>query len=348
MFSCTSDTTANMPEKKRVSIAPDANGDRNKRSDAKTQGPGKPNSKRRDSKPDVAKETKRDGAKSKNLNPIQRSKENIKRTHDVRKAKGKYDSRIKSVAEEQESDRQYLVDQINQFRRDNDRMLKQQAHKFGITLDEMKHVKEELEMSKNTNDALYHEVEARKEECDKLQAELDILAERMNELTLDRYDLLHEKRINKEEIIQLQKTENKVNALMKDNKTLRMQLLKEKIDPSADASKVGLTANTIMNNSPKSDVSHRGTRGSRFPSINGRKRNASPKSDVVYYEPDEPVVYTRKSLMKIRSMEDLRPKEPPAKQTHLQRSRSYNQQTAKKGSDRRMKNDLKATKGGWK
>lgn len=209
------------------------------------------------------------------VNPIQRPSKIMTRTGDLRKQRDAYNAIIAEEQAEKEREIQELQDKIQYYKKDNEKLLRQQTTKFGLTLDNMKVVKEELEQARSTNDSLYREVEARKEECDKLQNTMDDVIRRINDLMIESSDLNHEKRVFEKEREQLARNEIRIHQLVQSNKDLRALLLKHKINPNTDASRL-------------------------------RVKTTSPRSEVSQSNIKLPMIYNKQNLLSFRSDEELR------------------------------------------
>ena len=174
----------------------------------------------------------------KDANPIKRSSRSVGRAGDVRRQRDSHAAKIEEEKAEQEREMQDLQEQIAYYRRDNGKIRRQQTAKFGLTLDDVNVVKENLEHARYVNNTLFREVESRKEECDKLAQEMDIVVDRIEELTFENSDLLREKRIYEHELEQTYQNQITIQRLQIMNKGMRTVLLQHKINPNADASKI--------------------------------------------------------------------------------------------------------------
>ena len=145
----------------------------------------------------------------------------------------------------------------------------------------MKTVKSDLEQAKSINDALLREVESKRQECDRLQDGMDDIIHKINNVMLEASDLNKEKKTFEANTDKIAKVEARCQQLMKNNRDLRSVLLKNHLDPSADARTMQINAN-----SPTID-------------INDKRRETSL-----------PVIYNRKNLVsEFRSEENLYRKE---------------------------------------
>ena len=240
--------------KKRVTIAPGSKDDRG-------------GIKRKLKKPEI-------------VDPIQRQGKDI-RTRDLKKTRNAYADQAAIERKERQRDIKELRAKIEFLKRDSEKILRNQQLKFGTTLDDMKTVKSDLEQAKSTNDALLREVESKRQECDRLQDGMDDIIHKINNVMLEASDLNKEKKTFEANTDKIAKVEARCQQLMKNNRDLRSVLLKNHLDPSADARTMQINAN-----SPTID-------------INDKRRESSL-----------PVIYNRKNLVsEFRSEENLYRKE---------------------------------------
>ena len=238
--------------KKRVTIAPGSKDDRG-------------GIKRKLKKPEI-------------VDPIQRQGKDI-RTRDLKKTRNAYADQAAIERRERQRDIKELRAKIEFLRRDSEKMLRNQQLKFGTTLDDMKTVKSDLEQAKSINDALLREVESKRQECDRLQDGMDDIIHKINNVMLEASDLNKEKKTFEANTDKIAKVEARCQQLMKNNCDLRSVLLKNHLDPSADA-------RAMQIHSPPIDM------------IDKRRESSLP------------VIYNRKNLVsEFRSEENLYRKE---------------------------------------
>lgn len=235
------------------------------------------------------------------INPFQRPTKNMSRAGDIRKQRDAYGQVIVEEQAQKARELQELKDKITYFKRDNEKLLRQQTTKFGLTFDNMKVVKEELEQARLTNDSLFHEVESRKEECDKLQHIMDNVIKHINEHMLENSDLNREKREYEQDLEQVARNEIKIHALVQSNKDMRNLLLKHKINPSTDAAKMA-----VKTKSPRGEVSHK----------NNNTNNTSL-----------PMLYNRHNLLSFRNDAEKRAVQKRQPKGILRRTKSNNPTT---------------------
>lgn len=229
------------------------------------------------------------------VNPIQRPSKIMTRTGDLRKQRDAYNQVIEEEKAQKEREIRELREKIVFYKKDNEKLLRQQTAKFGLTLDNLQGVKEELEQARSTNDNLYREVEARKEECDKLQMEMDEVIRKINELMIESSDLNRERRTYEREREQVARNEIQIHHLVHSNRELRNLLLKHKINPNTDASRIHV-------------------------------KSKSPRSEPSQSNIKLPTIYNKQNLMSFRTAEELRPvhNKKPIRGI-LRRSKSTNQ-----------------------
>ena len=223
-------------DKKRVTIAPGSKGDRG--------------IKQRGKKPEIA-------------DPIQRQGKDIK-TRDLKKTRNAYAEQVEQERAERERDIKELRAKIEYLKRDSEKIIRNQQLKFGTTLDDMKTVKSDLELAKAINDALLKEVESKRQECDRIQDDMDEIIHKINNVMLEASDLNREKKIFEANTQKIARAEAKCQQLIKSNRDLRSVLLKNHLDPTADARE-------IQQPSPVSDK----RRESSFPMIYNKKNLVS-------------------------------------------------------------------------
>ena len=136
------------------------------------------------------------------------------------------------VAREQHQDvLEDLIIEMEEVKRDNDRLRRQQEDTFGITMDTVERMKHELERARTTRMFLLEDIENRKQKCEKMEADMFELNMKLESFT---------KKINEYRRMQgewedttekLARTEERCDKLAKINKNMRMLLIKHHIDP---------------------------------------------------------------------------------------------------------------------
>ncbi|KAH3862683.1 hypothetical protein DPMN_025656 [Dreissena polymorpha] len=233
----------------------------------------------------------------KDISPIKRSSNTVGRAGDLRKQRDEFSQQIEKERREQEEDINRLLQQITHYRKDNDKLIRQQQAKYGLTLDTFKQVQEDLDLSRSTNDELYRHMESRKEECDKLQIEMDTVIQKINDAVLMTADLQREKRLYEKETAIVAQNEMKILKLTKSNKELRQLLIQNRINPTADASLI-----KARSTSPRG---HTGDHIGHLPPPSHFKK-----------------VYSKDNLMSFKTETELRPLRRPPNKRLLRRARS--------------------------
>lgn len=226
-------------------------------------------------------------------NPFKRASKDMKRAGDIRKQRNYYQNVIAEEREQKEREIRELQDKIVYYRRDNEKLLRQQKAKFGLKLDDLDVLKEDLDVARSTNDVLFQEVEARKEECDKLQHVMDNILNKINDVMVEKSDLNREKKYFEQEREKVARNEVKIHELVQSNKEMRAVLLQNKINPNSDASMI-------------------------------KAKTSSPRhfSDI---DSKLPVIYDRQSLLSFRSEENLGPSKRKPRKGILRRTKSTSQ-----------------------
>lgn len=249
----------------------------------------------KDAKSAPKQSTKNEKFKDKDkINPFQRPTKNMSRAGDLRKQRDAFNVIIAEEQAQKAREIKELEEKIAYYKKDNEKLLRQQTAKFGLTLDNLEVVREELDQARLTNDSLYRDLESKKEECDKLQSTMDNVLKKISEAMIDSSDLNRERRIYEQEREQVARNEIRIHQLVQSNKDMRALLLKHKINPNVDASKIH-----VKSSSPRSEISH--------------------KSSTL------PVIYNRQNLTSFRSEEEGRPLRQKRKlKGILRRSKSNN------------------------
>lgn len=206
--------------------------------------------------------------------PIQRQGKNIG-TRDLKKTRNAYQEQMDQEKADRERETRELRARIEYLKRDSEKIVRNQQLKFGTTLDDLKTVKHDLEQAKAINDALLKEVEAKRTESDRLQNIMDEIVYKINSVMIEATDLNREKRIYELNAKKIEKTEEQCQRLVKNNQDLRSVLLKNHLDPTADAGAIQTPVQS--------------------PRTTEKKRESSL-----------PVIYNNKNLVQeFRSLEDI-------------------------------------------
>lgn len=136
------------------------------------------------------------------------------------------------VAREQHQDvLEDLIVEMEEVKRDNDRLRRQQEDTFGITMDTVERMKHELERARTTRMFLLEDIENRKQKCEKMEADMFELNMKLESFT---------KKINEYRRMQgewedttdkLSRTVERCDKLARINKNMKMLLIKHHIDP---------------------------------------------------------------------------------------------------------------------
>lgn len=211
--------------------------------------------------------------------PIQRQGKNIN-TRDLKRTRNEYQQQMEEARAEKERDIKELRAKIQLLKRDSEKMVRNQQLKFGTSLDDMKTLQSDLDQAKAINDALLKEVEGKRMESDRLQSVMDEIIYKINDVMLEASDLNREKRLYEANVHKIERMEAQCQRLIKSNRNLRAVLLKNHLDPTADA-------NTIRTPPPQKEPSYEKIRESSLP-----------------------VIYNKKNLVQeFRSLEDLHKRE---------------------------------------
>lgn len=134
------------------------------------------------------------------------------------------------------------LQRIHSLRKDNDKMQRRQEAEYGMTLDTVEDLRIALEQSKLQNDKLYEEMARTKYLHDKLEAELRKTKEKFSN-TVEQLNRLEEdsKAWEKTKSL-LMKCETRSQEIMRNNKKLRIILLKHHIDPKSNAEEISREA----------------------------------------------------------------------------------------------------------
>ncbi|XP_053383164.1 synaptonemal complex protein 1-like [Mercenaria mercenaria] len=135
---------------------------------------------------------------------------------------------------ENEKEIRKTLGQIKYLRRENERMQRKQMAEYGMTLDMMEELKETLEATKVNNDKRHEDMVEAKILHDKLEIELEETKQKFSDAVQKLNDLQKETKVwetTKEDFL---KAEARCSELRKNNKKLRIILLKHHIDPCTD------------------------------------------------------------------------------------------------------------------
>ena len=136
------------------------------------------------------------------------------------------------VAKEQHQDvLEDLVLEMEDVKRENDRLRRQQEDTYGITMDTVDRMRHELERARTTRMFLLEDIENRKQKCEKMETDMFELNMKLESFTKKINEYKHLQNEWEEASVKLVKTEEKCERLTKINKNMRMLLIKHHIDP---------------------------------------------------------------------------------------------------------------------
>ena len=154
------------------------------------------------------------------------------------------------VAREQHQDvLEDLIIEMEEVKRQNDRLRRQQEDTYGITVDTVERMKHELERARTTRMFLLEDIENRKQKCEKMEADMFELNMKLESFTkkINEYKKMQS---DWEDTTEKQsRMEERCDRLAKINKNMRMLLIKHHIDPK--------TVEFDSGKSRKSDLSTR-------------------------------------------------------------------------------------------
>lgn len=126
------------------------------------------------------------------------------------------------------------LEKIKYLRKDNDRMQRRQIAEYGMTLDMLDELKDTLDSTKASNDKLHEDMVEAKTLHDKLEVELKETQQRYSDALQKINDLHKETKVWQATKEQFLRSEERCTGLTRNNKKLRIILLKHHIDPNAD------------------------------------------------------------------------------------------------------------------
>lgn len=149
-----------------------------------------------------------------------------------------YQQQLDTKQKESELEVRRTVGEIVNLSRDNDRIQKRQVADYGMTLDSLEELKMNLETTKAQNNKLYEDMANVKTLHDKLEAELRDTKKRYAESIEKLNELQKDSSAMHTTEVRLEKTEAKCQELVRNNRRLRITLLKHHIDPTTDAGEI--------------------------------------------------------------------------------------------------------------
>ena len=172
--------------------------------------------------------------------------------NDQKVANSFFQKELEMKEQEHLNDMKKATGLINKVEKDTNRIRKRQRFEYGMTLDEIDSIREEIESIKVQNAKLYEEMAHSKAISDKLEKELEDTKRRYSETKEKLIDSKRESKTWQETKEKLIRTEARVNQLFKRNRKLRTVLLKHKVDPNIDAREIFYDNNSDGEGSNKS------------------------------------------------------------------------------------------------
>ena len=153
----------------------------------------------------------------------------------AKNSKVTFDTKLDQAKEQHRDRLDDLIFEMDEMKRENDRLRRQQQDTFGVSLDTVDRMKKELERARTTRMFLLEDIELRKAKSEKMEAEIFELNMKLESYTKKVNELNKTRTEWQDASERLHKTEDKCEKLIKVNKNLRMLMLKHNIDPqSAD------------------------------------------------------------------------------------------------------------------
>ncbi|KAL4240630.1 hypothetical protein ACF0H5_001421 [Mactra antiquata] len=135
---------------------------------------------------------------------------------------------------ENEREVRRTLGKISFLRKENDRMQRQQMAEYGVTLDILEELKASLEKTRSQNDKLHEDMLEAKALHDKLEIELKETKRRYTDTIQEVEGLQKMSKVWNNTTDELLRTEERCTMLQRNNRKLRIILLKNHIDPTAD------------------------------------------------------------------------------------------------------------------
>ncbi|KAL4240632.1 hypothetical protein ACF0H5_001423 [Mactra antiquata] len=151
----------------------------------------------------------------------------------VKNSKVSFGEKIGQVKEEHQDRLEDLIYEVEAVKRENDRLRRQQEDTYGISLDTVERMKKELERAKTTRAFLMEDIEVRKAQSERMEADIFELNMKIESFTKKINELNKMKADWQETQEKLAKSEEKCEKLSKINKNLRVLMSKHHIDPKA-------------------------------------------------------------------------------------------------------------------
>lgn len=151
----------------------------------------------------------------------------------VKNSKVSFGEKIVQVKEEHKDRLEDLIYEMEAVKRENDRLRRQQEDTYGVSLDTVQRMKKELERAKTTKAFLLEDIEVRKSQSERMEADIFELNMKLESFTKKVNELNKMKSEWEEMTDRLTRSEEKCEKLSKINKNLRLLMAKHRIDPKA-------------------------------------------------------------------------------------------------------------------
>ena len=149
----------------------------------------------------------------------------------VKNSKITFGEKLQMAKEQHQDVLEDLVLEMEDVKRENDRLRRQQEDTYGITMDTVDRMRHELERARTTRMFLLEDIENRKQRCEKMETDMFELNMKLESFTkkINEYKKMQNEWEESSE--KLVKTEERCERLTKINKNMRMLLIKHHIDP---------------------------------------------------------------------------------------------------------------------
>ena len=124
--------------------------------------------------------------------------------------------------------------EINFLRKENERIQRKQMIEYGMTLDMLEELKDQLDTTKASNDKLHNDMVNAKILHDKLEEELSETKQKFSDTVKKCNDLERESKLWDKTKDDFLKVEERCTALRRNNRKLKIILLKHHISPDSD------------------------------------------------------------------------------------------------------------------
>ena len=149
----------------------------------------------------------------------------------VKNSKITFGEKLQMAKEQHQDVLEDLVLEMEDVKRENDRLRRQQEDTYGITMDTVDRMRHELERARTTRMFLLEDIENRKQKCEKMETDMFELNMKLESFTKKINEYKHLQNEWEEASEKLVKTEERCERLTKINKNMRMLLIKHHIDP---------------------------------------------------------------------------------------------------------------------